>query len=66
MLRYLGEFRMMRGEMGLAALSKFRAREGHSCPSRHHVEGNFKLGDWVSLHCVQQDRLLRLAHSKGP
>ncbi len=38
-----------RWERGFVALSKFRAREGHCCPSRHHVEGNFKLGQWVSI-----------------
>jgi hypothetical protein len=58
-LRYLGEFRMMRWEMGLAALSKFREREGHCCPSRHHVEGNFKLGDWVSLQRYRKDLMPR-------
>jgi len=31
------------------ALSKFRRRESHCCPSRHHMEGNFKLGQWVSV-----------------
>ena len=34
---------------GFATLAKFRAREGHCCPLRHHVEGNYKLGDWVSV-----------------
>jgi Helicase associated domain len=41
--------RTERWERGFTALCKFRAREGHSCPSRHHVERNFKLGDWVSV-----------------
>jgi len=53
--KYLGEWRTTRWERGLAALSKFRAREGHCCPSRHHVEGNFKLGDWVSLQRYRRD-----------
>jgi Helicase associated domain len=35
-------------EKGFAALRKFRAREGHCCPSRDHVEGAFRLGLWVS------------------
>jgi Helicase associated domain len=48
-LKYLGEFRTLRWERGFATLRKFRAREGHCCPSRYHVEGNFKLGDWVSV-----------------
>jgi Helicase associated domain len=46
-----------RWERGFAALSKFRAREGHCCPSRHHVEGKFKLGDWVAVQRYRQDLL---------
>ena len=46
-----------RWERGFAALSKFRAREGHCRPSRHHVEGNFKLGDWVSTQRYRKDLL---------
>jgi hypothetical protein len=38
-----------RWERGFAALSKFRAREGHCCAERDHVEGNFKLGNWVAV-----------------
>ncbi len=34
-------------EQGFAALCKFRAREGHCCPSRDHVEDTFRLGVWV-------------------
>jgi helicase associated protein len=34
-------------ERGFAALCKFRAREGHCCPSRDHVEDAFRLGVWV-------------------
>ena len=37
-----------RWERGFAALSRFGARRGYCCPSRHHVEGNFNLGSWVS------------------
>ena len=44
-----------RWERGLVALSTFRAREGHCCPPRHHVEGNFKLGDWVSIQRYRKD-----------
>ena len=46
-----------RWEQGFAALSKFRARERHCCPSRHHVEGNFKLGQWVSVQRYRKDFL---------
>jgi hypothetical protein len=34
-------------EKGFAALCKFRAREGHCCPSLYHVEDTFRLGKWV-------------------
>jgi hypothetical protein len=46
-----------RWETGFAALSKFRAREGHCCPSRHHVERNFNLGSWVSTQRYHKDLL---------
>ena len=46
-----------RWERGFAALRKFRAREGHCCPSRHHVEGKFKLGDWVSVQRYRKEFL---------
>jgi hypothetical protein len=54
-----------RWERGFAALSKFRAREGHCCPWRHHVEGGFKSGHWVSVqryrkHLVPVERKRRL------
>jgi len=35
-------------EQAFTSLLKFKRREGHCCPSRHHVEGNFNLGSWVS------------------
>jgi hypothetical protein len=38
-----------RWERGFAALRNFRAREGHCCPSRRHVEGGYELGQWVSV-----------------
>jgi len=44
-----------RWERGFAALSKFRAREGHCCPERRHIEGGFKLGQWVSTQRYCQD-----------
>ena len=54
-----------RWESGFAALSKFRAREGHCCPSRYHVEHGFKLGQWVSIqrygkHLLSVERKRRL------
>ena len=44
-----GKSSVERWARGFAALAKFRAREGHCCPSRHHIEDNFKLGNWVSV-----------------
>jgi hypothetical protein len=44
-----------RWERGFAALSKFRARKGHCCPSRPHVEGGFRLGQWVSVQRYYRD-----------
>ena len=46
-----------RWEKGFATLSKFRAREGHCCPSRNYVEGNFNLGPWVSTQRYRKDFL---------
>jgi hypothetical protein len=46
-----------RWERGFAALSKFRAREGHCCPSRHHVERGFRLGQWVSVQRYGKDQV---------
>jgi hypothetical protein len=42
---------------GFTALSKFRRREGHCCPSRRHVEGGFRLGQWVSVQRYRKDVL---------
>jgi len=44
-----------RWERGFAALSKFRKREGHCCPSRDHVEDKFNLGPWVSVQRYRKD-----------
>jgi hypothetical protein len=46
-----------RWEQGLAALSKFRKRKRHCCPSRHHLEGKFKLGRWVNTQRYFKDDL---------
>ena len=46
-----------RWEQGFATLRKFNAREGHRLPSRYHVEGNFKLGQWVSVHRYREDQV---------
>jgi Helicase associated domain len=47
-----------RWESGFAALSKFRAREGHCCPLQPRVEGKFKLGKWVSVQRYRKEFLL--------
>jgi hypothetical protein len=52
-----------RWEKGFAALSKFRARKGHCCPSRYYVEGNFNLGAWVSTQRTRKD-FLRLERKR--
>ena len=46
-----------RWEKGFAALSRFRKRQGHCLPSRRHVEGNFKLGQWVSVQRYREDQV---------
>ena len=53
----LKDRRAERWKNGFAALSKFRAREGHCCPSRYHVEGEFTLGAWVSTQRYLKDKL---------
>jgi Helicase associated domain len=46
-----------RWEKGFVALSRFRSRKGHCCPSRHHVEAKFKLGPWVTTQRYYKDNL---------
>ena len=46
-----------RWERGFAALTRFRAREGHCCPPQTHVEGKFRLGQWVSVQRYLKDKL---------
>ena len=48
-----------RWDRGFAALSKFHKREGHCCPSKRHLEGNFKLGQWVSVQRYSRDLISR-------
>src|SRR5689334_128181 len=49
--------RALRWERGFETLLKFRAREGHCCPERQHLEDNFRLGDWVALQRYRKDLL---------
>lgn len=41
-------------EKGFAALCKFRAREGHCCPSPDHTEDDFRLGQWVENQRIRK------------
>jgi Helicase associated domain len=52
-----GQTNTDRWERGFAALSKYRERKGHCCPSREHIEGKFKLGQWVSTQRYYKDNL---------
>ena len=52
-----GRSRTDRWEKGFAALFRFRARKGHCCPSRYHIEGKFKLGTWVITQRYCKDNL---------
>jgi superfamily II DNA or RNA helicase len=52
-------------EEGFAALTTFKAREGHCLVPKAHVEGTFKLGVWVSKqrlrrHTMSAERRQRL------
>ena len=46
-----------RWERGFTALSKFRERERHCCPSEDHIEDKFNLGQWVSVQRHRKDLL---------
>jgi Helicase associated domain len=52
-----GKSNTERWERGFTALSKFRTREGHCCPSRRHLEGGYELGQWVSVQRYRKDVL---------
>ena len=42
---------------GFAALTKFKAREGHCLVPRYQVEGAYKLGQWVSVQRLSRDTM---------
>jgi hypothetical protein len=46
-----------RWEAGFTALPKFKAREGHCRVHAHHIEGAFKLGQWVGSQRRNRDSL---------
>ena len=47
-----------RWEKGFAALAKFKARKGHCRVPWRHIEGKFKLGQWVALQRKTRDKML--------
>jgi Helicase associated domain len=57
MTRKLTKTHKDRWEQGFRALSKFRRRKRHCRPSRHHLEGKFKLGRWVITQRYLKDDL---------
>lgn len=44
-------------EKGFAALTKFKLRKGHCRVPRHHFEGAYKLGQWVSVQRLIRDTM---------
>ena len=46
-----------RWEKGFAALSVFKAREGHCLVPLSHIEGTFKLGQWVNVQRTNRDKM---------
>ncbi len=44
-------------EEGVAALTKFKAREGHCRVPRYYLEGEYKLGQWVSVQRLSRNDL---------
>jgi Helicase associated domain len=44
-------------EEGFAALTMFKAREGHCHVSQRHIESAFKLGHWVNSQRSNKDTL---------
>ena len=45
-------------EEGFAALRSFKEREGHCRTPRNHVEGTFRLGQWVVTQRTRRDKML--------
>ena len=44
-------------EEGFAALTKFKACNGHCRVPRYHIENGYKLGQWVSVQRLNRDTL---------
>ena len=44
-------------QRGFSALKKFKRRKGHCRVPRPHLEGNYKLGQWVAVQRYSKDSL---------
>ena len=44
-------------EEGFAALKNFKAREGHCRVPERHIEGTYKLGQWVGVQRRTRDTM---------
>ena len=44
-------------EEGFAALKTFKAREGHCHVPKRHIEGTFRLGQWVGVQRTNKDTM---------
>jgi len=49
-------------ERGFEALAKFKAREGHCLVPKFHIEGKYRLGQWVIVQRAKMppERRMRL------
>jgi helicase associated protein len=48
---------MKKWQRGFSALKKFKRRERHCRVPRHHLEGKYKLGQWVAVQRYSKDSL---------
>ena len=44
-------------EEGFYSLQKYRDREGHCLVPQRHKEGNFPLGQWISVQRANKDKM---------
>ncbi len=54
---FIGEAREHRWEQGFLALLHFRRRENHCRVPYSHVEGEYKLGYWVSMQRANRKKM---------
>jgi hypothetical protein len=62
---FIWDWREYSWEIGFTALAKFKEREGHCCVPQVYIEGDYNLGQWVSVQRYQRktiaaERELRL------